>query len=278
MNAPAIEEEGFLWTDALCTIDDLHRLVGIYKSMNWLGIDGDSFSNLTARSLPRLMDDRTPALYLSANPWEAAAYSARCLAGGETLSSVIRVLDELRKYRASSKVRQQHMIEQINDYRDGQGSNVLLVNLEWLDKQLQWINAFREQCMAYLKRYRYGVVYAVQFSEADIEKMTDGGRSGICFHGTIPPDRIVAKAKITGFKSGTQLPFIFDQYEKYFWRVERPDSLLGRLHEKVTHDLLSATIPSRADSYIEACPDPEAAIIVQECDFFRWVKTSGVPA
>lgn len=84
MNAAVIEEDGLRWTDALYTPSDLLRMLDICKSMNWEGIDWDAYSTLKELSLPRLNIDQTPPVYLNANPWKAASFSAHRIAGGET--------------------------------------------------------------------------------------------------------------------------------------------------------------------------------------------------
>lgn len=109
------------------------------------------------------------------------------------------------------------------------GIKPVVFSEDWLRKKLTTLKHVRERCDCLIKSYKYGIVYAVKFSESDIPFLAYSGSSGFMTNKTIPPDRIDSKVRI---------------YPNVYYEFRKNNNLLGknglsRVHAVLGNELIN---------------------------------------
>ena len=91
--------------------------------------------------------------------------------------------------------------EHWNNYRPSDSRLRVPDDAEWVKLGLERTKSIEKRCLATTADFRYGVIYAVKFAEADLEILKDGGTMAIYTSEPVNPKKIIEKVKIPiGFK------------------------------------------------------------------------------
>lgn len=183
------------------TLDNLRKLLGVFKSMNWRSASG--VGELCAWSFPpdvaEVQEKRS--IFLTCVPELAAHYSGRNAAGGE-VSQMVRVgLQSLRTFIRDKEVRAEHLIFQLQEYEEALGKGrhtpILQVRQKWVRSKLLELQPLEQRLSEFLKAHKYGLVYALRFEPGDSAWVFVLSDTYIAER-SIPASRIIAKARIHG--------------------------------------------------------------------------------
>jgi hypothetical protein len=231
--------------------------------MNWCGNDLGGFGVLNSFTL--LGDFRGSSVkpvYFREASRMTLLYTTRDFAGGETVRAARRAIRDLEKYLGDEAVREEHYQYQrrncIRDVREGCiPPPVIRVNLDWLAEQLRNLQAVRGRCAAPYENHAHGVVYAVRFLQRDLPDLEYCSSMGIRCKAPIPPERIVAKARIIGCDYDSSEPANYDWFGEYRWRASLESSLIHALTNHTSQDApqeIVSEIRTTAEFRIELDP------------------------
>jgi hypothetical protein len=233
----AIESEGLVWRPGVYSKSDLQTVARIYKGMDWCGENTDGYAVLAGFSLSVDFDkNMTKPVYLSEYSTRPLEYASRSFAGGETARAVRIALEDLYSYLGSTELRREHYERQrrrcIRLVRRGDlPCRVIKVNIEWLGSRLQDLKTLEEACEQLLRRYEYGLVYAVKFNQSDLSSLEFSKIWGLRCFAHLPLERLLAKARLHCGDAELNSQNDEDARRWNNWRMEHPDGLLVALFQ-----------------------------------------------
>jgi len=208
LNEQAIDRDGFVWTSEGTSRDDVRRVVEIFETMRWDGMDSSSMAILKPFSLQHDFNGaETSPIYFAETSKRALLYATHDFAGGEKLRSIRQSYEQLKKYLTDPQVRQQHMEYLQYEYDDLENKGAHMpaypkpgeVDLEWLSNQLSDLEQTFSAAVAAYNQHQYGVVYAVKVNHQDTEQLKYHKTMGIKSFCCIKPSKIIAKAIIPSY-------------------------------------------------------------------------------
>jgi hypothetical protein len=200
VNESEIDHTG-IGESQIFTEEEITNLVSIYQSINWYGRSWGGFNVLAAFTWQRTIGLRIRPIYLSDYPERCLLYSTKDFAGGETARAIRHAIEDLADYLTNDELRKDHYNSQRYQCEDlvSKGANptpVIQVNLDWLRSKLADLESLRNKASEIRYQHRWGIVYAIRFSPADLQWLESGGSEGIQYFGVIPPGKIAAKARV----------------------------------------------------------------------------------
>ena len=97
-NSAAIEDVGFAYTRDKVTALDVDRVISIFETMRWCGVDTGGYAVLSAFSATDFIDDTTSFLFFTETSTRALLYASRGYAGGERVRGIRKAIADLRAY------------------------------------------------------------------------------------------------------------------------------------------------------------------------------------
>jgi hypothetical protein len=195
-NADSIEATGFVPTASIVSLEDALRVARVYEAMDWFGTREGGYVALRSFSLN--VDWKIPGsspIYFAEVDTRAILHASRDFSGGEKVMGVLRSILDLQRYAESHEIRRKHSELQVRRQEDGVIAEWKSVDLEWLSAELVALNEIYSRCNELQRTFSGGVVYAVEFGERDLPRMSYS-RNGIASLNTIPADRIIAKVEL----------------------------------------------------------------------------------
>ena len=222
-----IESRGLDTGHLPVTLEELRKLLGIFKSMNWRY--ANYVSSLKAWSFPEAVEDRElRPIFLASVPELAACYCGRRSVGGEIAEMVRGCIRELRGFLREKSVRAESLRLQWEEHEDtatrGIRLPVIEVSRPWVRSRLADIVRLEQRLLQLQRGHRYGIVYAMRFECDDVKWLHGSGDTYISDKG-VSPERIIAKARIHG-----SICDHLDRWpERYYRDYTGDDSLIGRI-------------------------------------------------
>jgi hypothetical protein len=185
----------------LFTASEISNLVSIYRNINWCGQRTGGFGVLASFTWSRTIGLSVRPVYLSDYPERCLLFSTKNFAGGETARAIRLAIEYLVDYSEDEKLREKHYRFQRHECEDlvAQGANpspIIEVNLNWLCSKVIDLQALYTKASDLRNRHQWGVVYAIRFSPDDLKGLADGRSEGIQAFEVIPPEKLVAKARV----------------------------------------------------------------------------------
>jgi hypothetical protein len=195
-----VEAFGLVGKPSVVSGEHVLQLVTLYRRINWAGIHSDGYAALASFALGRNRYP-WPHTWFRETSMHSLVYAQRSWAGGEWVMSFRQAFEDIQQFVLSEKIRATHLKQQIQTCkdlvaRDGAPSRVIEVNIEAVAAALELLRPAFRACFQCVSEYKYGVVYAVRFSEEDVANLSDEGGAGILYLGAVPPDRLLAKARL----------------------------------------------------------------------------------
>jgi hypothetical protein len=239
------------------SMEEVRNVVCIFKSMNWRVAPA---SSLLTYCLRRDNGDASPRpISLAHMPEQAASYCGVSTAGGEVAGLIRDAIAELRKFTRSKAVRDDSLRLQLEEYEVNvsheRPSSVIVPRREWVRAQIRRFSTLEKQMRAIRRSYDYGVIYAVRFYPSDLDVLE--GYHEFTFSSDIPPDRFVAKARISGNREL--------QLNSHLTRFHRdlcdPCSLIGAVTKRQRADAKPVcNNKGSGDPWDELAADPSAGL------------------
>jgi len=138
---------------------------------------------------------------LSDYPERCLLYSTEDFAGGETARAIRYAAKDLFDYAANEELQQEHYNLQRRECESlvsmgAMPTPVIRPNLDWMRLKLTEIEPLLDKANSLKDQHQWGVVYAIQFSPTDLQRLANGGQEGIQYFGLVGREQIVGRARI----------------------------------------------------------------------------------
>ncbi len=230
INEAAIEKEGIRWNVPPWSVEDLKRIAAIFRRMEWPGRDSGGYPVLKVFTLKSdYHGGHCKPIFIGETAERCVTFATRDFAGGETARALRRAFRDLSEFLAHEHIRKEwratrwrnrlarlgteypEWIAKVRPIESTDEQLKALVqyqinagvpgqempwpeDLAWIEQQVRSLAGIAEHAAAMWQNHRYGVIYAIKFSEADLATLEDRTSMGIAVHSPIPVDRIMAKA------------------------------------------------------------------------------------
>jgi hypothetical protein len=175
----AIETDGLKPNNSPISSNDIAKIVGIYKTLDWQGYSSAGYDILNSFSLGY---DRKycklPSIFLAESSFRACLYGSKDHAGGEAARAGRYALRDLWKYL------------------DHEERSLSVSQRGWLKNELIQLDSVRKRLEAIFDSHPYGLVYAIEVTEEYIESFSYDQSMGVKSSRNILPSRLIAKLKI----------------------------------------------------------------------------------
>ena len=254
------------------SISVVDSIVNQYEKMYWFGEDTGGFAVLKPFSLVgdfRKSDSKP--IFLAEEASSAITYASKDFAGGETARAIRKSLSDLEKYCINPKLRSNHLQklwkallpdpswyhalpEYLRDINENtvtpeyysEAWNAIHSKAPIMAKQLPptapKIDSIQEFLIQMeeiankannaINQHEYGVIFAIELTEDDLQSMEHWGAGGIVSYRLIPPQKIVGLCKIPDkisqeeWMGSTSNKVV---HGRMFDRYNDPDSLVNKL-------------------------------------------------
>ena len=221
-----IERDGFQWKPTQITKKDVSNIVEIYTKIDWCGNDPGGFQVLKPYSLDHdFRKGDVKPIFFGETAYHSLLFSTHEFAGGETVRSLRKAIQDLEDYLTNQSIRDTAMKYKLVEYNDLVSKNIKArkapedVDLSWLQTEVDKIQNVKEKCLELYNAYEYGVVYAIKFNKNDIKDQDNfeyDGSMGLKSFSRISSRKIVGKIHIP-------IDFIYPELSD----MRRIDTLLG---------------------------------------------------
>jgi hypothetical protein len=229
--ADAIEISGLEWPGDVVCRDDVQRVVGIFRAMNWSGLSLGGLPVLEPFSLNHdFRVGATKPIYLAEYSMRALTFATSDFAGGETCRALRYALGDLKSYLDSEEVRVAHARGRGRRW-DGPDGEQKGVDIDWLRAECAQLSNVREICERAKTEHQFGVVYAVRFGPSDLGQLVLTEAMGIESRDKIHRSKLVAKVLIP---ENAAVPFDVHENvrDRYLERLSDSRCLLGKLRHR----------------------------------------------
>ncbi len=203
---PNIDEYGFQWESSMATKEEVSNVVDIFTEMNWGGNDRGALAVLKPFSLEHdfALGNSKP-IYFAESSYRAMLYATHDFAGGETARALRKCIYELETYLHDQNIRDADMEYKMMEYNQllslnaKAGMRPAEIDLKWLESKVEKLSELKNRCANVHLQSEYGVVYAVKFTQKDIDEKSNfdyHASMGLKVFSRIPREKIVGKIYI----------------------------------------------------------------------------------
>ena len=206
-NASSIEQYGF--DPSRCPIASaaIQRVTSLFERIKWCGVDHGGYAALKPFSLD--YDYKVPGeslLFFAVASSKALTYATRDFSGGEKLRSLRRSINDLYSYINDPYVRAQHIELMEHEYNQLIALNAhptviddarpIDIDLDWLRHEITELDGIRCIANEAFSLHKFGVVYAVRFTDNDVDRLSWNQFMGLEVASRTSPTNIVGKVVV----------------------------------------------------------------------------------
>jgi len=245
------------------SLGELREIMKTFKSMN---LRTDHLGSLLAWSFPEEVNGKEfREIFLASIPELAACYCDQSTAGGESTEMARGCLRDLRKWLRDKSARIEHLRRQLVDYEEArkweEKARFMKISWSWLRREISRFVHLESRLRKLAGAGHCGVVYAFRFKRMDIPWLS-GSNDTYKAYRDIPPDRIIAKARILGRGRCDHLERSQAKFHRDFLD---PNTLMGAIHVQDRHRSNSRPAVVEFDrEWTRAPVDPTAGVDLAE--------------